>query len=150
MSDQEVIDFGWDSYINGLGDSSVDIGILTKDGGKNVGKNFTLAELASVLEFGNTRIPSRPYMRQTFDEQAPEIGKFVTKIEDKILEKKIDRELGLEAIGDFHKAEIQKNMTTEGRFIKNAPVTIQRKGSSNELIDTGRLVNSMDIKVNGV
>ena len=150
MSDQEVLDFGWDSYINGLGDSSVDIGILAKDGSKKHGKEFILAELAHVLEYGNVRIPSRPFMRQTFDEQAPELGRFIAQIELKVLEGKIDRSLALEAIGDFHKAAIQKNMTTEGKFVRNAPSTIKRKGSSNELIDTARTVNAIDIQVNGV
>lgn len=148
MSDQEVIDFGWDSYINGLGDFSVDIGILAKDGSKMHGKEFTLAELAHVQEYGNARIPSRPFMRQTFDEQASELVKFITRMEDEVLEGKIKREPALEIIGDFHKSGIQKNMTTEGKFVKNAPSTIKRKGSSNELIDTGRLANSIDIEVN--
>lgn len=150
MSDQEVIDFGWDSYINGVQDSFVDIGILTRDGSKKHGKEFTLAELAHVHEFGNARNPSRPFIRQTFDEQAPEIGRFIAKMELEVLDGKIDRSLALEVIGDFHKSGIQKNMTTEGKFVKNAPATIKRKGSSNELIDTGRLVNSIDIQVNGV
>lgn len=149
MKDQEIIDFGWDNYINGLQDSFVDVGILTRDGSKKHG-DFALAELASVQEFGNTRIPSRPYMRQTFDEQVQSLSKFVNKIETKILENKIDRELGLEVIGDFHRSEIQKNMRKEGKFVANAPSTIKRKGSSNELIDTGRLVNSIDIEVDGV
>jgi hypothetical protein len=175
MRDQEVIDLGWDSYINGLQDSSVDIGILTKDGNEKVSNEFTLARLAAVQEYGvvinvtkkmrkylswkglplknsttTITIPSRPFMRQTFDEQVSELGVFIDKMELGVIEGKFDRNLALEIIGDFHKSEIQKNMTTKGKFKANHPFTIKQKGSSNELIDTGRLVNSMDIKVNGV
>ena len=89
-------------------------------------------------------------MRQTFDEQVNSIGFFVDKIETKIVEQKIDRKTGLEAIGDFHKSEIQRNMRKKGKFLPNSARTIQIKGSDNELIDTGRLVNSIDIETNGV
>lgn len=33
-------------------------------------KNFNMAALAAVLEFGNERIPSRPFLRQTLSENA--------------------------------------------------------------------------------
>lgn len=175
MKDQEIIDFGWDNYINGLQDSFVDVGILTRDGNQKVDKNFTLAQLATVQEFGvvinvtdkmrgflsheglhlspsttTITIPSRPYMRQTFDEQVQSLSKFASQMEGKVIEGKVDRELALEIIGDFHKAEIQKNMRKPGKFAANHPFTIDRKGSSNELIDSARLVNSIDIEVDGV
>ena len=172
MRDQEVIDMGWDAYIDGLKDSSVDIGIIIKDGSKNIEGDLTLAQLAWNLEFGALvkiskeyrekalkrgvnfgtqeliEVPSRPYMRNTFDEQVNEIVVFVDKIEVKIIEQKLDRKTGLEAIGDFHKSAIQKNMRTKGKYTPNSARTIQIKGSDNELIDTGRLVNSMSVRVN--
>jgi len=175
MRDQEVIDFGWDAYINGLKDTSVDIGILKKDGTQPVNNAFTLASLAAVQEFGvvinitpkmrrflrfkgmplknstkTITIPSRPYMRQTFDEQLNELGKFIDDIEAKVVKGKFDRKLALEVIGDFHKTAIQKNMRKQGKFKANHPFTIKQKGSNNELIDTGRLVNSIDIETDGV
>lgn len=175
MRNQEVIDFGWDAYINGLKDTSVDIGILTRDGNQKVNESFTLARLAAVQEFGvvinvtakmrgflrwkgmplknsttTITIPSRPFMRTSFDEQVGELGRFIDDIETKIVEGKFDRKLALEIIGDFHKTEIQKNMRKQGKFKANHPFTIKQKGSSNELIDTGRLVNSIDIETDGV
>ena len=175
MKDQEVIDFGWDAYINGLKDTSVDIGILKKDGNQEVNKSFTLARLAAVQEFGvvinitpkmrsflrfkgmplkksttTITIPSRPAWRVSFDEQVNELGIFIDDIETKIVEGKFDRKLALEIIGDFHKTKIQKTMRKQGKFKANHPFTINQKGSSNELIDTGRLVNSIDIETDGV
>ncbi len=166
---QEIIDFGWGAYVDELQDSYVDIGITKKDGGESVEGSLTLAKLASNLEYGavvpisseykeraakkgvgfgkqtHISIPSRPFMRQTFDEQLPSIDKFLTRLEDKIAGGDIDRRLALEVVGDFHKSEIQRNMRLKGKFAPNSPRTIKIKGSDNELIDTGRLVGSMDI-----
>ena len=182
-SDQEVIDLGWDAYIEGLKDSYVDVGLTGHSGSEKIESGINLATLAKIHEFGAMittspkqrrfmqanqlgfgprpqnipsadndgqnflYIPKRPFMRVSFDDHLPELRMLVAQLELAILLKLIKREDALERLGDSHKAVIQRNMRTKHKFAPNAPSTIRMKGSDNELIDTGRLVNAIDIKV---
>ena len=47
-------------------------------------------------------------------------------------------------VGDFLKDRIQTSITTLRSPLANAPATVSIKGSSNPLIDTGFLRNSVD------
>jgi len=70
MKDQEVIDMGWNNYVNSFEDVEfVDVGILTQQGAQKRppkdGKqtDITLAELAAIQEFG-AQIQVTPKMRK--------------------------------------------------------------------------------------
>jgi hypothetical protein len=100
--------------------------------------NFNLASLAAVLEFGNERIPSRPFLRQTLAEnQEKYTALFVKLFESGISIEKIYEQIALIAQGD-----VQQNIAN-GKWAANAPSTIKRKKSSKPLIDTGKLRQSV-------
>ncbi len=100
--------------------------------------NFNLASLAAVLEFGNERIPSRPFLRQTLAEnQEKYIALFVKLFESGVSIDKIYEQIALIAQGD-----VQQNIVN-GKWTANAPSTIKRKKSSKPLIDTGKLRQSV-------
>ena len=100
--------------------------------------NFNLASLAAVLEFGNERIPSRPFLRQTLAEnQEKYTALFVKLFESGISIEKIYEQIALIAQGD-----VQQNIAN-GKWTANAPSTIKRKKSSKPLIDTGKLRQSV-------
>ena len=178
MIEQEVIDLGYERYIDELKDSYVDIGILTEPGAKKHpdkdGKqtDITLAELAAIQEYGtsiqvtpkmrkylavnglvlskNTEeitIPSRPYMRQTFDEEQKGLERLIDEKETEILEGLETRRRALDQIGQTHRQQIQKAMRTQGKFKENHPFTAERKGSSQPLIDDGILRQAIDYMV---
>ena len=169
--DQEIIDFGMENYLAELDKdlTFVDVGILTKDGAKG---EFPLAQLATVQEFGtvipvtekmrgflgatgmhlkkDTKeivIPSRSYMRGTFDEEEAKILKQSDDLEFEILTKGRSKRSALSEIGQTHQNQIQRNMKTKGKYQANHPYTIAQKGSDNELIDTGRLRQSISFEV---
>ena len=188
---QEVIDFGWEQYAVELAKDVefVDVGIIASDGAKKVDKELTLAELASVQEFGaiikhpggtsfgfKTKsamergelrflrkgkgfielgvtgpheivIPSRPFIRQTFDENEAELGRLVDDQEKEILAGRTTRKRALTMIGQTHQNQIQKAINTTGKFEPNAPSTIRKKGSAQPLKDTGRLAQSVNFEV---
>lgn len=170
--DQEVIDMGWDKYMESMKDSYVDVGYTGPSANTKIESGINLATLAHIHEFGrlisttakqrahmafrglilgNTiKIPKRPFMRVSMTEQRAELLKFIGQMELAILLGFVKRKDALERIGDKHKAEIQKNMRKKGKFAANHPFTVMEKGSDNELIDTGRLVNAIDIGVHGV
>ena len=172
--DQEWVNFqDWDGYLAELEKdlSYVDVGITAKDGAEDHG-GISMARLAAVQEFGvvinvtpkmrgflgatglhlkddtkEITIPSRPYMRGTFDEQENVLAKKADELEKAILTKGMSKRLALSELGQMHRQEIQKNMKTQGKYAENHPYTIQKKGSSNELIDTGRLRQAINFEV---
>lgn len=100
--------------------------------------NFNLASLAAVLEFGNERIPSRPFLRQTLAEnQEKYTALFVKLFESGVLIDQTYEQIALIAQGD-----VQQNIVN-GKWTANAPSTIKRKKSSRPLIDTGKLRQSV-------
>lgn len=100
--------------------------------------NFNLASLAAVLEFGNERIPSRPFLRQTLAEnQEKYTTLFVKLFESGVSIDQIYEQIALIAQGD-----VQQNIVN-GKWAANAPSTIKRKKSSKPLIDTGKLRQSV-------
>lgn len=100
--------------------------------------NFNLASLAAVLEFGNERIPSRPFLRQTLAEnQEKYTTLFVKLFESGVSIEQIYEQIALIAQGD-----VQQNIVN-GKWTANAPSTIKRKKSSKPLIDTGKLRQSV-------
>ena len=100
--------------------------------------NFNLASLAAVLEFGNERIPSRPFLRQTLAEnQEKYTALFVKLFESGVSIDQIYEQIALIAQGD-----VQQNIVN-GKWTANAPSTLKRKKSSKPLIDTGKLRQSV-------
>lgn len=76
--------------------------------------NFNLASLAAVLEFGNERIPSRPFLRQTLAEnQEKYTALFVKLFESGNSIEKIYEQIALIAQGD-----VQLNIA-KGSWVEN-------------------------------
>lgn len=134
--------------------------------------DITLAQLATIQEFGTvimvspkmrvflaatglalspeTReitIPSRPFMRQTFDENESLLADLADSLEHQILTKRITVRHALSEIGQTHVNQIQINMSESGKFAANHPYTIARKKKSQPLINTGRLRQSINYEV---
>lgn len=125
--------------IKASGEKAVYVGFPAEFNEKVEGSdNFNLASLAAVLEFGNERIPSRPFLRQTLAEnQEKYTALFVKLFESGISIDQIYEQIALIAQGD-----VQQNIAN-GKWTANAPSTIKRKKSSKPLIDTGKLRQSV-------
>ncbi|MFD0965266.1 hypothetical protein ACFQ02_00075 [Seminibacterium arietis] len=100
--------------------------------------SFNMASLAAVLEFGNDRIPERPFLRRTLNDNQEKYSlMFVNLFKKGVEPEKIYKQLALIAQGD-----VQENIV-HGNWVPNNPKTIKRKGSSKPLIDTGKLRQSI-------
>jgi len=107
----------------------------------------SLAEVAAKNEFGDGNIPSRPFMRNTFDKNIAEVKSIFDSEYSKILANKSSFDLSLKKIGVYYVSLIQKEIT-DLREPENSPVTIARKSKGgvikdNPLISTGQLRNSI-------
>lgn len=125
--------------IKASGEKAVYVGFHAEFNEKLEGSdNLNLASLAAVLEFGNERIPSRPFLRQTLAEnQEKYTALFVKLFESGVSIDQIYEQIALIAQGD-----VQQNIAN-GKWTANSPSTIKRKKSSKPLIDTGKLRQSV-------
>jgi hypothetical protein len=91
-------------------------------------------------------IPERSFLRSGFDENVGDINKKIRNLLPDVLEDTVDPDEFMNMIGLEFAGLIQKKL----RNLKtpaNSSMTTERKGSTNPLIDDGRLVGSIRHKV---
>lgn len=94
---------------------------------------------------GQVDIPSRPFYRNSFDELEDNARATLKEAVDPatmVVSPDLAEVIGLQS------QEIVKSSIVRLRVPPNAPSTIRAKGSSNPLIDTGFMRNSVTYKVN--
>ena len=106
------------------------------------GKKVDILDVAMFNELGTSRIPSRPFMRDSVDDNAESITKFCQAQLKGIANGSKDAETVMKAIGAMQVGLVQKTIV-EGNFTPNAPRTIAKKGSDKPLIDTGLMRQSV-------
>lgn len=111
-------------------------GKATEDDGADI------CDVAAWNELGTARIPSRPFLRKSVDENESKINSFLQSKKSDLI-KGVSAEQVLKEIGIFQKDLIQEKIT-EGDFVENKKSTIRKKGSSKPLIDTGRMRQSVN------
>lgn len=123
------------------GDSHALVGIFEGAAAEKKGAGpVSIAEYAAYNEFGTSKIPARPWMRTGFDANIAAIQKQMDGAALAALDGVQVRplELGAVAMQGALKASI-----TDGAWTPNAQVTIDAKGSSKPLIDTGAMRNAV-------
>lgn len=105
--------------------------------------------LAVVHEFGvpSKGIPSRPFLRSTFDAKKDDWNKLLARMVVQALAGKLTVHQALGLLGQRAAADVKRRITSGNNFVPNAPATIARKGSSRPLVDTGRLLGSISYEV---
>lgn len=136
---------GLDDYfkkIKGISNNAISIGIH-KSAGSHDNSDLTVAQVAAYNEFGARGVPERSFMRSTMREN---------RIEYTLIISRIIKRISSGSGGNYKNAmgkvgmRIQNDIQRKIVDIKtppNAQSTIDRKKSSNPLIDTGQMVNSV-------
>lgn len=130
----------------------VRVGILD-DAPKSAGEDgnaspYTLLEVAAVHEFGapDAGIPQRSFIRSTVDAKAPEIAAVQHAVAVRVLKGQTPIEDGLNQIGAKVASFVQGTISA-GVLPALKPETVERKGSSKPLVDTGQLRAAITWKV---
>ena len=154
--DVTVDDHVWRQLKRKLGravrDSHVKVGVLaSKGGGEPNEAGVTMVELAAIHEFGAPAagIPERSFIRRTMKNKKRAIGEVTAMLARKLLDQRgFTVRSALEVLGVFAATEVKKTIT-EGEHVPPplAPATVAAKGSSRPLVDTGRLVGSINHEV---
>lgn len=151
-------DNGWRALVERIGSlakASVKVGVLEdhageakRTRGKSAVKGLTLLQVATVHEFGAPAagIPARSFVRGTVDEQESAIRADQRKIAVAVLSGKLDLRRGLDQLGARVAARIQQRIA-RGIAPPLKQRTIERKGSSTPLVDTGQLRSSITWEV---
>lgn len=126
---------------------TVDVGII--DAGQHDNSDLTVASIGFVHEFGSEKagIPERSFMRSTLVERRKDIIALQKKLLAKVVGGKMEQDQALGLIGEFVADAVQQKITAI-QTPPNTPATIEKKGSSNPLIDHRQLLNSITHKVN--
>lgn len=93
-------------------------------------------------------IPERSFMRAGFDTMRRNIRKRAEKLVYQTISLEIPPRATLDALGNHIVSQLQ-NYLTQISNPPNHPFTVQQKGSSNTLIDEGRLRQSITYKIRG-
>ncbi len=114
------------------------VGIHESAGAEPESDGMTVATLGAIQHFGNDRIPARRWLDTGAAAGAQEYVDTIREgIEEGLDSKRIMTRVGLEAEGAI------KDYITDLDTPPNAASTIRRKGSSNPLIDTGNMRDSV-------
>ncbi len=124
----------------------VEVGIFS---GSNREDDTPMLMIAFVHEFGMQNIPERSYLRAGFDANLDKIQREFEFLLSQVLELKITGKSALDLIGASVTTKIQ-DFLVELKEPPLAESTIRAKGSSNPLIDTGQLMNSITWKITEV
>lgn len=126
---------------------TVDVGII--DPGKHEGSELNTAEIGYVHEFGSTdgTIPERSFIRSTLHgEDRKELIALSKRLLKKMADGSMDLEKALGLLGVAGADKISQKIVSI-RTPPNSAATIRRKGSSNPLVDTGQLKNSITWRI---
>lgn len=165
-------DKGWDKLAKTLKDMST----KTVKVGIQASEDSELLTIANVQEFGadinvtskmrgffravlgvnlkktttTIKIPSRPFIRQTFDKRLDELTKIGFDLGGLVIDDKLMLEQSLEIWGEKLVAFIRNEIAEGNNFEPNAPLTIERKGAGKHpLQDSGRLQQALKAVVFG-
>lgn len=108
-----------------------------------------LVDVATFMEFGTKNVPQRSFIRANDALNYRKYRNMIEEIKDKIIFEKWTMTKGLGVLGEQILSDIRQRIRAG---IKPAldPKTIEAKGSSTPLIDTGQLINGLTYHVRGV
>lgn len=122
-----------------LSSQRVKVGVLGAAGSENVVK-------AVANEFGTADIPERSFLRATFNAQRAAYVNALRRAVDAIVMRRMTPQQALGLLGVRVVADVQQTIT-EIDTPPLAPSTVAAKGSTQPLIDTGRLRASIAFEV---
>lgn len=121
-------------------------GSYTKVGFQDDPRNVegeSLVVVAAANEFGTLDIPERSFMRSTFDEEKEQLAEIKKAEADAVMAGRKTVETSLAQIGAYWVGRIQAKIHSHPPP-PNAPSTIEKKGSSGTLVDSGQMVQAVN------
>jgi hypothetical protein len=106
-----------------------------------------LADVALWNEVGTSKMPARPFMASSFENNEKKLKAFCARCLKEVETGATAQDV-LQKVGVYAKGIIQQEIS-DGDFAANAPSTVARKGSDKPLIDTGHMRQSVNFEIKG-
>ena len=138
-------DLGWkriERKMDFLDGKEIRAGVLPSAG--NGKKGVPIAEYATFNEYGTKKIPSRPFMATSADENKGWSTSVKNAVKGIIDGAEVISQMN--TVGEKMKTDIKKNIGTY-RFKPLKPATVKKKGHDIQLIDSGDLYDAIDFEV---
>lgn len=109
---------------------------------------LTIAEIGAIHEFGapGANIPERPFLHPGIREGGDQIARLSQVLLFQLQNGEITKNDALEQLGLLGVRLVQEKIRN-GEFVPLSPRTIARKGSSQPLIDTGQMIQSVTFAI---
>ncbi len=124
---------------------SITVGFHDAEGGASTASGKTVLEVATINEYG-LGVPARSMIAAWYDANEAKNQEILRKIGERVVKGKITAEQGLEQAGLLFVAEVQARISS-GIPPENAQSTIDKKGSSTPLVDTGQMKSAIRHRV---
>lgn len=105
-----------------------------------------ICDIAAFNELGTVHIPSRPFLRNSVDNNMDKISDNMEAWCNKVLHGEMQAHELMTNMGMLMKGLIQEEIV-KGNFEPNKPATIQKKGSDKPLIDSGIMRESVNYQI---
>jgi hypothetical protein len=133
---------------------SVTVGVQPPEAQEKREGGIDMVGIAAVHEFGapSRNIPQRSFLRSTYDENRKKYQKQITKRVGKgVVTGGAPAAAALREIGTVYQNDVQDKMRSGGITPPLSPSTINArpKGDAVPLVDTGRLLGAITVKVHG-
>lgn len=129
----------------------VKVGVLAKSG-RTADGTMSMVELAAIHEFGSPKagIPERSFIRRTFENNKGDVARVTRSLAIEFVNGRVSLHRALSKLGAWGATQV-KDTIAKGPHIPPPlkPATVARKGSDRPLVDTGRLVGSIQWEVEG-
>lgn len=115
-------------------------------GKKKYDDETDMCDVALFNELGTSKSPSRPFLRQSVDDNSDKINALCKSIMKNISNGSCTAEEAYKKAGVYIKGLVQEQIKN-GEFEANKPSTIKKKGSDKPLIDTGQMRQSVNFVI---
>lgn len=131
--------------------SEIQLGILGSGagGGKHKKSDATILDIANWNEFGTRKMPERSFIRASYDDKRSDYERQGEKLLEQVIAMTVTPSVLYETLGQYMVGQTQDYLTKLSSP-PNHPFTIMMKKSSNPLIDTGQMRDSIEYKVKKV
>jgi hypothetical protein len=107
-----------------------------------------IADYATRLEVGTSKIPARPWMSTAATENEEKYGQMAARQSQRIIDGATTVQAAAAAIGIEARNDLIDSIQN-GNWAPNAPATVKKKGSSKPLVDTGAMQRAITVRVKG-
>ena len=143
------MDSGWGAALAGLthmDGAGVEVGIFEEDGvHPHSDEGLTIAEIAIRNEFGDDRIPARPFMATNYAANENRYGRSAEVVFTAVLRGSMDVDAAMQMLGAEQAGDVKKTINS-WTTPPNAQATVIRKGKDDPLVDTGIMRDHVKFK----